>query len=207
MLSNFHPTSIDFIVFAVLLFSAIFGYWRGLVKEMFAIAGWLAAALALIYGFNILQPVARDIIRNPAAADFLTGTALFAGTLIIVSVITHFLSKWIKGSAFGGADKALGFVFGVARGALILALGFFLYSSAEPDFDQYPEPLQKSESLPYLQKFTDLVLNFVQNMQDSAQSDLENDDEEPISNPKDAAKSKELEYKKIEKEGLNPPAP
>lgn len=203
-MDNFHPTVIDLFVLAALLISGFFGYWRGLIKEIFAIAGWLAATFAIFFGFTALQPVTRDFIHNPAIADFATGTLLFAGTLIVVSVITHFLSKWVKGSAFGAADRSLGFIFGLIRGLLIIALVFFVYSSAEPDPDQYPESLQKSISLPYLQQGTDWLINFIQN---NALDDMENSDENAKLIIKDTVKERESEYKEIEKEGLQPPGP
>jgi len=207
MLSDFHPTSIDLIIYTVLLLSGFFGFWRGIVKEIFAIAGWAAASLALLYGFIPLQPVTRDIVHNAAIADFITGTLLFAGTLILVSVITHFLSKWVKDSAFGAADRSLGFLFGILRGALIISLIFFLYSSAEPDPEQYPETLQKAESLEYLEQGTNWLIGMIQKTQNLNHDDMDSDEESPKSITKDAAKDKESEYKDIEKEGMQPPAP
>ncbi len=195
-------TSIDLIVFGVLIVSGLFGAWRGFIKEILSIAGWIAALLALFYGFNSLQPVTRDFISSPALADFTTGAMLFAGTLIVVSVITHFLSKWVHQTAFGSADRSLGFVFGIIRGGVIVCMAFFLYSAAVPDIDEQPVSLRSAVTYDYIQTATDWMAGFVeQNQLDIEESASDKERQ------KADEKKKETEYKDIEKNGLQPPAP
>lgn len=171
-------TTIDSVILAVVLLSGVFGVWRGLVKEILSMAGWLAASVALLYGFDPLKPVLRDFISNSAMADLATGAILFAGTLIVVSFITHYLSKWVKGSAFGGADRSLGFLFGLARGALIVMAVFFVYAMAMPDAEEYPPSLRGAFTLPYLQAGNDWVSGLLQrdNVNDNALEDALNSD-------------------------------
>ncbi len=203
MLSNFHLTSIDIVAIAVLAFFGALGAWRGFMKEILSIAGWAAASFALFFGFVPLQPVTRDFVHNTAIADFITGALLFAGTLIVVSFIAHFLSKWIKDSALGGANSMLGFVFGLAQGTLIICLGFFLYSAAQPDPDEYPDNLKNAASLRYIQNATEFIVGLVQN--NAASDDAETPSER--AQQKIDENNQESEYKEIEKDGLEPPAP
>ncbi len=74
----------------------------------------------------------------PFIGDFLTGgwelsvvggvVAVFAVALVIRSCFTPLLSTTVQRSALGGVDQALGFLFGVARGVLLVAVAFFVYS-------------------------------------------------------------------------------
>jgi membrane protein required for colicin V production len=166
-------TYVDGLIFAAIFLSGMIGAWRGLVKELLSMAGWAAASFALVYGFDPLQPVTRDFIKNPALADMLTGTILFAGTLIVVSFITHYLAKWVKGSAFGGADRSLGFIFGFLRGALIVVMVFFVFAAAMPEPEEYPEPLRDAKSLPYLQAGNTWLADMLQKHRGDASGSLE----------------------------------
>jgi membrane protein required for colicin V production len=47
--------------------------------------------------------------------------------LVIMSFFTPLFSTIVQRSALGGVDQALGFLFGVARGILLVAVAFFVY--------------------------------------------------------------------------------
>jgi membrane protein required for colicin V production len=181
-------TSVDIIIVAVLALSGLIGAWRGLVKEVLSIAGWIAASLAMVYGFEPLQPVLRDFIESQALADIITGILLFAGSLIVVSIITHRISKWVKNSAFGSADRGMGFLFGLLRGGLIVIAVFFLFAATLGDKNDYPDELAQAQSLPYLQTSTRYIMDMVQHRRlpdglDSLPKDATSDDETGIEPP------------------------
>ena len=54
---------------------------------------------------------------------------VFAIALIVVSLFTPLFSSLVQRSVFGGLDQGLGFVFGVARGVLLVAIAFFVYKT------------------------------------------------------------------------------
>lgn len=127
-------TLIDGIVGALIVVSALLAYSRGLLREVMAIAGWVIAA---ILAFAFVEP-ARPLVRQiPYVGDFLGDScelsvvaafgAVFLVALVIVSLFTPLLSTLVQRSSIGGIDQALGFLFGVARGVLLVAIGFFLY--------------------------------------------------------------------------------
>ena len=55
---------------------------------------------------------------------------MFIGTLIVVSVITVRISDMILDSRIGALDRTLGFLFGLARGLLIVVVAFLFFSLA-----------------------------------------------------------------------------
>ena len=63
------------------------------------------------------------------AARLAAFAAVFALALIIVSFFTPLFSSLVQRSALGGLDQGLGFLFGVARGVLLVAIGFFVYDT------------------------------------------------------------------------------
>ena len=114
----------DIGVIAVLLVSALLAYARGFVHEVLAIVGWIGAIFATFYGFPYLQPYARQLIAMDLAADLTAGVAIFIFTLVFLSMMTRSVSKRVQDSALNALDRALGFLFGLLRGALIVVIAY-----------------------------------------------------------------------------------
>ncbi len=55
---------------------------------------------------------------------------MFIGTLIVVSIITVRISDMILDSRIGALDRNLGFLFGLARGLLIIVVAFLFFGMA-----------------------------------------------------------------------------
>lgn len=129
-------TLVDGIVAAVVLISAILAYSRGFVRECLAIVGWIVAAMvAFIFAPN-LQPLVKEI---PVLGDYLADSCelaiiasfgvLFAVALAIASLFTPAFASVVQRSVLGGIDQAAGFLFGIARGVLLVAIAFFIYKT------------------------------------------------------------------------------
>ncbi len=130
-------TIIDAVVAAVILISAILAYSRGFVREAMAIAGWVAAAVLAFVFAAAAEPLIKQI---PVVGDFLSDScelsmiaafaAVFAVALVVASLFTPLFSSLVHRSALGGVDQGLGFLFGVARGVLLVAVAFIVYDRA-----------------------------------------------------------------------------
>lgn len=127
-------TLVDGGVALVVVVSALLAYARGIVRETMAIAGWIVAAIAAF----ALAPVAEPLVREiPVLGDFLGDSCelsvvaafalVFALALLVVSLFTPLLSGAIRDSALGPVDQILGFLFGVARGVLLVAVALVAY--------------------------------------------------------------------------------
>jgi membrane protein required for colicin V production len=130
-------TAVDGGAALIILLSAILAYSRGLVRELMAIVGWIGAAVLAF----IFAPSAAPLVREiPAVGDFLadscelSAVAAFAGVfavgLILAALFTPLFASVVQRSALGGIDQALGFLFGVLRGVLLIAVAFIVYDRA-----------------------------------------------------------------------------
>ena len=129
-------TIIDGVVALVVVVSALLAYGRGLVREVMAIVGWVVAAILAFLFAPQVEPLVREL---PVVGEFLTDSCelsiigafalVFAAALIVVSLFTPLFSSLVQRSALGGVDQGLGFIFGVARGVLLVAIAFFVYST------------------------------------------------------------------------------
>ncbi len=129
-------TIIDGIVALIIVLSALLAYSRGIVRELLAIAGWVVAAiLAFLFAPQVEPlvkevPVVGDLVADTCALSMLAAAAaIFALTLIVTSLITPLFSSVVQRSALGGIDQGLGFLFGVARGVLLVAIAYFVYET------------------------------------------------------------------------------
>lgn len=132
-------TLIDGIVAAVIILSAILAYARGFVRESLAILGWVGAAvLAFLFAPTVRPMIAQIPVLDRFLGDScelatIAGFAVvFAVALVLFSLITPLFSSVVQRSALGGVDQGMGFLFGVARGILLVAIAFIVYERVMP---------------------------------------------------------------------------
>ena len=113
-------TWLDYALIAVVGLSALIGIWRGLVREVFALAGWIAAiAVALLFAGEAARLIPPSF-ATPLVRTVIAFTVLFIIILVVVSIAGLLFTKAVRAVGLGLADRTLGGVFGFARGALIL---------------------------------------------------------------------------------------
>jgi len=112
--------AVDWILLAVLGVSVLLGMWRGLVREIISLAGWIA-------GFWIAQdwaPEAGAWLPLQGASEMLRYLAGFISVFLVVLIVSVVLgwviSKLISVVGLGLLDRLLGGVFGGVRGGVVL---------------------------------------------------------------------------------------
>lgn len=113
-------TWLDYAVTGVFAASLILGAWRGLVREVISILGWVIAFLAANLLAGPIGPAMPQAIPTPELRVAAAYIAVFIGSLILTSLIGLLLSKIVKAAGLGGVDRLLGAAFGAARGLLIV---------------------------------------------------------------------------------------
>jgi membrane protein required for colicin V production len=110
---------LDYAVLAVLLLSIAWGAWRGLVREVLSLTGWVmafvAATLLAARLAETFPTAMRPELRVPLAF-----VLTFIGTLVLATIAAVLLARIVKVSVLHGLDQWLGALFGLVRGLLIL---------------------------------------------------------------------------------------
>lgn len=111
---------LDWVFLSVLLFSLLVGAWRGLVYELISLASWFAAFVlaqwfAPAVAGHLPMAGAGEPLRYAAAF-----VVVFVGSLFAGSLIAFVLKKLISAVGMSPADRALGALFGLVRGAVLL---------------------------------------------------------------------------------------
>jgi len=145
---------IDYLLIVIVAVSAVISLFRGFVKESLSLVGWVVAIWAASrYGL--------------VAADWLDGTIdsyalrlwcgraiLLIGVLFTSGVISWAVSQLLDSTGLSGTDRAIGMLFGLARGVILAGIVVLLLELAGFDEDAW---WNDSKLIPYAAPVADLV--------------------------------------------------
>jgi membrane protein required for colicin V production len=129
-------TLLDILLLAVMMISGLLAMIRGFLREVLSIASWAAAALLTLYAYPRLITQAKQYFASDMVATGVVVGGVFLATLIIVSVFTIRISDMVLDSRVGALDRTLGFLFGLARGLVIVVVAFLFFAWLVPEKSQ-----------------------------------------------------------------------
>ncbi len=119
-------TSFDYTVLLIIGISIVVSMMRGAVREVLAIAGWLAAIyVAKTYAIELV-PLLPANIPTESLKILAAHVIVFFGVLVVASLLTIALLSLIKKIGMNWLNRGIGAVFGFARGLLIVCVLVFL---------------------------------------------------------------------------------
>ena len=113
-------TWLDIAVVGVLAASVAWGIWRGFIREVISLAGWVLAFLAANAVAGPLGDALPTSISSPEVRVLAAFLIVFIFTLSLATLAGMLFSKLLKAAGLGGLDRTLGGMFGLARGVVIL---------------------------------------------------------------------------------------
>jgi membrane protein required for colicin V production len=114
-------TWLDYAVLGVMGVSILWGIWRGLVREVISLAGWVIAFLAANLFAGPLADALPQSVSRPELRVLIAYVGVFFVMLLVSKLFALVVSKMVQAVGLGGIDRVLGALFGLARGALIVA--------------------------------------------------------------------------------------
>ena len=135
-------TYLDAFLLAICAISGILAMYRGLSREVLSILSWGVAAGATAYFVLFQKKMAEDIAQQIGGGPVLVvqlgvGALVFVIVLLVVHLFTTRISDAILDSRVGLIDRIGGFLFGVARGFVIVLVLFMGYHKFFPEKDQH----------------------------------------------------------------------
>jgi len=121
-------TILDVIVIVVVLISAVLAMVRGFVREVLSIASWLAAAGAAYFLYKPVIPLIAPYVANGTVQTIAAAGIVFVVALIVATYITTKIADFVIDSRIGAVDRAFGFLFGAARGILLLVVALLFFN-------------------------------------------------------------------------------
>jgi membrane protein required for colicin V production len=151
-------TLLDGILIFVVLVSAVLAMIRGFTREVFSIGSWVAAAAVTYFFWDDVLPYTQRYVEDERVALGITVAGIFFITLLVVSLITMRISDFVLDSRAGPLDRTLGFLFGAARGLILVVIAvLFLNFFMAPD--RQPVWIAEAKSKPWLDTLGSDLMN------------------------------------------------
>ena len=113
---------LDWVILGVLLASVLIGLWRGFIYELLSLANWVqAGVLASVLGTQVTTWIGLGS-WTPQAQQVLGFVLVFVLALLLGGWLASWIRSWVSRSGLRAPDRALGGLFGVLRGALVLVV-------------------------------------------------------------------------------------
>ncbi|TSA12700.1 MAG: CvpA family protein [Betaproteobacteria bacterium] len=115
-------TWFDYAVIAILGLSVLLAAYRGVVREITALAGWAAALiLSTLFAQELAQLLPASL--SHLLRVIIAYVVIFLGALLLSGLIGMVLAKLFHAAGLGFTDRAVGALFGLLRGAVIVFVG------------------------------------------------------------------------------------
>lgn len=153
----------DAIVLGVLFLSALISFFRGFIRELLSLLAWVGAAFITLHFVVRVAEFIEPYVQKPMVAAIFATLGTYFVTLTVISLLGSVLVRYLKsGTDVGAFDNIMGLFFGVVKGALIIALGYFLTSVVlGPNKEEYPEWITTANSLPAVEKGTKVLVGMM----------------------------------------------
>jgi len=113
---------LDYLILAVVAFSIVLGFMRGLLREVIALLTWIAAVwLAWAYG-PTLEPHLGGALADAGVRPWAARTVVFLAVLLMGTALGALVGHFVRLSIFSGVDRLFGGLFGLLRGLAMLGV-------------------------------------------------------------------------------------
>lgn len=119
-------TGLDIAVIGIVALSILLAFFRGVIRELMALASWIAALVLALAFEGALAAMLPAFVTSETVRHVLAFVVIFVVVLVIGSVIAHLLAKVVRAAGLGFVDRFLGGIFGLARGAIVVMVGVLL---------------------------------------------------------------------------------
>lgn len=128
--------NLDVVFLVIIGISALVAIARGVTKELLSITGWLLAAVSVYYLGPIVDPITKKYVVSDVLASLVSSMGILVMFCIFWVLAADKISMQIRFSKLSSLDRILGFIFGIARGVLIVILLNIMITSLIPDESQ-----------------------------------------------------------------------
>ena len=128
----------DVAIVVVIVVSAVWGVLRGLVKEVVALAIWVAALLlGVVFAGTVGAAIADSL--GPRLQVGVGFAAVFIVVLVAGAFLQRLLGRMVEGTGLTGTDRTLGLLFGAARGGAVVVVALIILRPLSEGSPWWPE--------------------------------------------------------------------
>jgi membrane protein required for colicin V production len=109
----------DWLLVAILVWSTVLAFVRGIILELFSLGGLIAGILIASWNYDHLAVLLARLITSPSTARIVAFLFLAIGIMVLSTLLGRALNRTAHAIGLGFFDRVLGAVFGFARGCLL----------------------------------------------------------------------------------------
>lgn len=155
-MEDFAINPFDAIVITILVLSGIISLTRGFTTEALSLASWAGAAIITLQAHPLIAPVAYTYISPKFMADIVIYSLLGMVSFMILRFLAGKIGDSIKQSHIGALDRALGILFGLVRGMLLISIAY-LFVTLFVSGRHLPDWFTKAKSRPLVEYGASMV--------------------------------------------------
>jgi membrane protein required for colicin V production len=112
---------VDYLIVGIIGLSAVISLVRGFVQEALSLVVWV---LAFWVAWTFFRDLATqlDWFTVPSVQLGVSFAILFIATLMLGALVNFLIGQLVERTGLSGTDRLIGVFFGVARGALLVAV-------------------------------------------------------------------------------------
>jgi membrane protein required for colicin V production len=108
----------DWFLIAMLAYSIVMAFMRGIILELFSLGGLIAGILLASWNYNHVAALLGHLISTPAIAQILSFSLIVIGVMVLSTILGKALNRTAHAIGLGFFDRVFGAAFGFARGCL-----------------------------------------------------------------------------------------
>jgi len=112
----------DYVVIATVVLSAIVGAVRGFLREAIALCAWIVALFVAWHFSDMIEPHLGGLLAAHYVRPWAARVIIVALILLFGAGLGAIVGHYARLSIFSGMDRFLGFLFGAARGVVLVGV-------------------------------------------------------------------------------------
>ncbi|MEC7441755.1 MAG: CvpA family protein [Pseudomonadota bacterium] len=146
-----NPT--DLAILIIIFCFGFFSLFRGFIKELFSIIGWIFAVLVAIYFTPFVLSKVQVVLPSFSLSPLIAGVLIALVVYILFRILGGLFQKRLGKANISAVNRSLGFLLGLAKGFALVCITIFI-TKAFLNEAEYPNWLRTSKSLPLIESTT-----------------------------------------------------
>jgi membrane protein required for colicin V production len=109
----------DCFLIAILAYSTILAFVRGIILELFSLGGLIAGILLAAWNYQHIALLLGRLISTPATAQIVAFLLIIIAVMVLSALLGKVLNRTAHAIGLGFFDRLLGAAFGFVRGCLL----------------------------------------------------------------------------------------
>ena len=143
----------DLVILIIIFCFGLFSLFRGFIKELFSIVGWIfAIILAISYTPFVLSKI-QVVLPSISLSPLIAGVLIALIVYILFRILGGLFQKRLGKANVSAINRSLGFLLGVAKGFALVCITIFITKTFLNEAE-YPNWLRTSKSLSLIESMT-----------------------------------------------------